>query len=67
MAAAKLLLHLLNAACLEYQKLGKDRKRGRGRREYKSGRVWGVREREMWWLQSFLSTWKRRNERELID
>lgn len=35
MAAAKLLLHLLNAACLECQTLGEDRKRGRGRRKDK--------------------------------
>lgn len=29
MAAAQLSLHLLNAACLEYQTQGKDRKRRR--------------------------------------
>lgn len=46
MAAAKLLLHLLNAACLECQTLGEDRKRGRGRRKDKRfGREGEERER----------------------
>jgi len=41
-AAEKLLLHVLNAACLEYQKPGEDRRR-KGARGDKRGSVQGGR------------------------